>query len=486
MFTILHLSDLHRSPEEPVNNDSLIAALLADRDRYLGETPAVASPDAIVVSGDLVQGAPIGQAGWQQAVAAQYDVAGRFLDDLARRFLGGDRSKLIIIPGNHDICWNTSFAAMDQVAEADYPENVYRALTEPDTRYRWCWRRRALFRVRDQTLYARRLDAFWAFAESFYAGVALPLPIDRTRPFQLFELDQRRIIIAAFDSTSGNDCFGYSGSIVGGAVARCDLHLRDIDHAYKLRMAVWHHSLQGPPARDDYMDVGQVHEMAGLHFQLGMHGHQHVAAAATHYVYLGESRAMAVVSSGSLCAGSRELPRGVNRQYNVIAINDDYLGARVHVREMVEGSQFTRKTSGAFALGYVDVAWQVNTDLLGRQVDADAQNERRAVIEAEDALQRGEPGRALALLTGCNTAPGSHARTIAVQAALRAPDWPHLVRLTAEPQNAEEAILLVTALTKTDDIGRAAAVLKNRNDIDPTTQRELESQIETKKLLSPR
>ena len=29
MFSILHISDLHRSRDEPVDNDSLIAALLA-------------------------------------------------------------------------------------------------------------------------------------------------------------------------------------------------------------------------------------------------------------------------------------------------------------------------------------------------------------------------------------------------------------------------------------------------------------------------
>jgi len=46
MFTILHISDLHRSRDEPVDNDSLVAALVADRDRYSGETPVVPAPNA--------------------------------------------------------------------------------------------------------------------------------------------------------------------------------------------------------------------------------------------------------------------------------------------------------------------------------------------------------------------------------------------------------------------------------------------------------
>lgn len=483
MYTILHLSDLHRSPDEPVSNDSLVAALLADQDRYAGETPFVPQNDAIVVSGDLIQGAPLGHPNWSDVIASQYAVANSFLDELAKRFLAGDRSRLVIIPGNHDVCWNTAYASMERISETDYPPNIHGALIEPDSRYRWSWKDRALFRIVDEARYAQRLSAYWDFVEGFYDGVALHAPIDRSRPYQLFELDERRIVVAAFDSTHGNDCFGYSGAIPAGAVARCNLHLRDAGHDYKLRMAVWHHSLQGPPARDDYMDVSQVHEMTGLRFQLGMHGHQHIAAATTHYVYLGESQSMAVVSAGSLCAGSRELPRGVNRQYNLVVISDDYRSGRVHVREMAEGSQFTRKNSGAFSQGYIDISWQANIDLAGRTVDADTRNERRAVLAAEDALHGGDAQQALSQLDGIELSPGSHARSIAVRAALALSDWPRLVGIVDRPQSPEEGIWLVTALAKTGDPDRAEAVLHAQTDIDPATRRELDAQISTARLL---
>ncbi|MGB3446322.1 MAG: metallophosphoesterase [Xanthobacteraceae bacterium] len=449
MYTILHLSDLHRSPEEPVNNDSLIAALLADQDRYAGETPVVPKPDAIIVSGDLIQGARLGDSKWKDVIASQYDVAGKFLDELTKRFPDGDRSRLIIIPGNHDVCWNTAYASMKRVAESEYPSDIYRALTESDSRYRWSWKDRTLFQIVDEGLYSKRLAAYWDFAEKFYDGAPVTLPIDRNRPFQLFELDERRIVIAAFDSTHGNDCFGYSGAIPAGAVARSNLHLRDAGHDYKLRMAVWHHSLQGPPAKDDYMDLTQVYEMTGLRFQLGMHGHQHLAAATTHYVYLGESQSMAVVSAGSLCAGSRELPRGVNRQYNVVVVNDDYLSGRVHVREMAEGSQFTRKDGGAFSHGYADIAWQKNIDLAGRAIDADRRNERRAIVAAEDALKSGNAKDALALLDGIELSQLSHARSIAMRAALDQSDWPQMLSIIRKPTSVEEGVWFVTALIKT-------------------------------------
>jgi 3',5'-cyclic AMP phosphodiesterase CpdA len=142
MFSILHISDLHRSREEPVDNNSLLAALLADRDRYAGETPRVPPPEAIIVSGDLIQGAQIGVQNWQQSMKDQYAVADGFLTALCKRFLDGDKSRMVVVPGNHDVCWNTSHVAMERVPAAEYPKDLYGALIEPDSSYRWSGRNR--------------------------------------------------------------------------------------------------------------------------------------------------------------------------------------------------------------------------------------------------------------------------------------------------------------------------------------------------------
>jgi 3',5'-cyclic AMP phosphodiesterase CpdA len=93
MSTILHISDLHRSPEEPLSNAALIASLLLDRDRFALETPSGLVLDAIVVSGDIVQGARLGSQGWDEEVQSQYDVAYEFLAELTERMVDGDRSR---------------------------------------------------------------------------------------------------------------------------------------------------------------------------------------------------------------------------------------------------------------------------------------------------------------------------------------------------------------------------------------------------------
>ena len=173
MFTIIHISDLHRSPQEPVGNSALVASLINDHDRARLETPAIPPPDAIIVSGDIIQGARLGEAGWVDVVKAQYDVAEGFLGELADRLLGGDRRRVVLVPGNHDVCWNTSFGAMEEVAVDPSNQRIHALLHESDSQYRWAWSSLKLYRVRDTERYMRRMSAYWDFLERFYDGVSL-------------------------------------------------------------------------------------------------------------------------------------------------------------------------------------------------------------------------------------------------------------------------------------------------------------------------
>ena len=483
MFSILHISDLHRSSEEPVDNNSLLAALLADRERYAGEAPRIPPPSAIVVSGDLIQGARIDAPNWQRSMKDQYAVADSFLAALCERFLAGDRSHMVLIPGNHDVCWNTSRLAMEQVPDTEYPSNLYGALIEPDSVYRWSWSEQALFRIADMAAYERRMGYYWDFVESFYEGVNLPVPIDRERGFQFFELYDRRIVVSAFDSITGNDCFGYSGVIPRGTVGRCAMALRDSGHSYYLKLAVWHHSIQGPPNRSDYMDASQVQEMIGHGFQLGLHGHQHIAGTQTQFVHLDQSRSMAVVSAGSLCAGASEMPRGVNRQYNLIVIEDDFIRARVHVREMGEGEQFTRKRNGAFLEGFVEVSWQPTTDIMGRQFDPQADNVRRATIDAEAALRDSRPHDAVQALRDMDVSPASYARKLMIDALVLQGDWPMLIAVLKNPSTVEEIVTLVSALVETHNFDDAQARLDAATEVDAATRSALQGKLEGTKMM---
>ena len=222
------------------------------------------------------------------------------------------------------------------------------------------------------------MSVYWDFIEHFYEGVDLIMALDPSRGYHLFEVFDSRILVVAFESIDNNDCYAYSGAIALGTVGKCAMAVRDAGRFYDLKVAVWHHGIQGPPIRSDYMDALCVQEMAGHGFQLGLHGHQHVSGALTQYVHLDQSRAMAVVGAGSLCAGARELPRGENRQYNLVVIDDNFLSGRVHVREMGDGEQFTRKRSGPFLNGFLEISWQPSNDSLGTALDSREHNMRSA------------------------------------------------------------------------------------------------------------
>lgn len=479
MFTILHLSDLHRSPHEPVDNTSLLASLVNDLDRAKTETPPIPAPDAIVVSGDIIQGARLGDPQWAIVVRDQYDAAEAFLRGLADAFLGGDRSRLILIPGNHDVCWNTAMAAMEEVAYDPTAQTIRRDLAAHDSPFRWDWSTMKLYKIRDRDRYRQRGDAYWDFVRRFYDGVALPHPIEPRRGYQLFELDGGRILVAGFDSNHGNDCFAYAGALAPGAAGGAYLKIRGLSRPPALKLAVWHHSVQGPPTAADYMDVNEVHELAGHGFQLGLHGHQHIAAEAAYYVHRAQSQKMAVISAGSLCAGSKELPRGVNRQYNVVVVNDEHSAARLHVREMIEGQHFAPKRTGAFMEGYIEVDWQPPLDLAGREVDTDKEAERQAIAQAEIALDRGDPASAVIALGGLNLVAG-YGRQLALRAASEAEVWDRVIEIASPPESEVEVVQVVTALEKTDRIQEALDLLAGTTHAPIHVRNALADRLEIK------
>lgn len=483
MFSILHISDLHRSQAEPMDNKSLLAALVADRDRYVLETPQIPPPTAIVISGDLIEGAAIDVENWEEIIREQYEVTRTLLNELCVLYLDGDKRRMILTPGNHDICWNTSRQAMTIVPTSEYPRDVYASLTQPGSNYRWSWSEQKLYRITDEAIYEQRMDFYWEFVQSFYEGVDLQFPLERTRGFQLFELCERRVLIAAFDSTERNDCYNYAGSFASGSVGSCAMVLRKASHDYELKIALWHHSIQGPPLHSDYMDSSQVHEMIAHGFQLGLHGHQHMAGTLTQHVHLDESSAMAIVGAGSLCAGVNQLPRGQNRQYNLVVVEDDFARARVHVREMGDGGQFTRKRSGEFLNGFATVSWSPQTTAIGMKLNTRDVNNRRSIEAAEDALRNGKPKEAIESLKTVEINSYPHARKILLDAHLSEENWQELIVAIGKPTGIQEAVTLVTAMIRDGRFDEAQNTLDAEETMDAGVRHELQERLKTERLM---
>lgn len=486
MFTLLHISDLHRSQHEPIENASLLEALLADQDRYLIETPKVPKPDAAIVSGDIIQGVKLGTPNHGDELAEQYGVAYEFLCALAERFFDGDRSRIVLVPGNHDVCWNTARNAMTQLVPEEPPVKAYAELFQASNGLRWDWASRTIFEISDSAAYKGRLDAYWRFIEHFYSGVNLKYPIDRARGFNLFELDGGRIVVAALESVHGNDCFCRQGAIERSVLGACSLAIRDLPQQPILRLAAWHHSFQGPPHGDDYMDIAVVHEMVGNGFRLGFHGHQHQADAAAYAIHLPEELSMAISSAGSLCAGARELPRGTNREYNVVVIDDSYTSARVHVREMTQGNHFGRCGRGVFRVdGFSELHWTLPAGRAGAAPLDPRKFDAVTVLRAEEALFNGNAAAAVALLEPFGSDINGHARTLFIEAARHSSQTQKLISILQPPQNIGEFVELFGAFLSASMLSEAEALLASAADfgVDANTRDSLRSKLNVKKMM---
>jgi len=455
LFSILHISDLHRTPHARISNEELLSALVRDRDSYTqGDTP-IRPPDAIVVSGDIVQGIPLKKENGQASLRAQYEEAEEFLSGLAAELLGGDRSKVIIVPGNHDIDWQLAKKAMQVVEVGDLPANVLSALQEPGSNFRFSWSTREVFHIIDPDLYGRRFDAFWNFFKSFYSGVNGLLRVEPGSDANLYSLHDGRIGVAAFNSCHGNDCFAFHGAIPAKVISQTHLDMRRLG-PFELSIAVWHHNLEGPPYRTDYMDIEIVRAMIGRGFRVGMYGHQHRAQVSAQSLRLAASETMAILGTGALCAGGAELPSGSHRQYSIVEINDDLRSARVHVREVMDSDLFGPASLPAFGRGAsVDVTWDSPTNAIGVPINTKQRAVTVAVEEAERLVKTGKPKDAIAKLWPLRSNLSEYGRKLLLQAATAADDQMCIGDLTVRPVSIEELILGVEARIRQRDDAKA-------------------------------
>lgn len=460
MYSILHISDLHRAKSDPLSNSEILSALVSDRECYEHENPPIKPPDAIVVSGDVIQGVALNHANFEQEIAAQYDVAHDFLVSLVDCFLNGDRTKIIIVPGNHDIDWNIAYSSMESVTDDTIPLNLPLALFERGSPYRWDWKSRNLYKIKDAHRYDRRLAAFWNFFERFYSGNNGLLKVAPWSNANLYSLDNGNIGVAAFNSCVGNDCFAFHGEISREAVAQAHLDLKELG-PWKLRIAVWHHDIEGPPLRSDYMDLEIVRGMIGRGFRLGLYGHQHRVQITPHHAHLLNQETMVVASAGSLCAGRSELPMGALRGYSIIEIRDDYSGARVHVREMRIANLFSRAVLRDFeGRSYIDLGWTTPLDAAGRPESPSDAVRVATLRKAEDALRgQNDPVEALRLLSTIDVTNDAFGRRLLVEAAAAREDPLMLIEVMGEPQTIDELVKLVSAHISAGAYEKAESVI---------------------------
>ena len=302
--SILHISDLHRDPDNPIRNDALLDSLENDRKRYTtSETTAVRAPDLILVSGDVVQGVRHDAPDAEAKLKRQYDEALDFLDRLAKSFVAGDRERVIVIPGNHDVSDHHFRQSLKPVPVApDRKREIVGQLFVPDTPLRWSWPDLELHEVSDWAMYEQRFAAFSAFYTAFYNGKR-SYPTDSSKQLDFFDYPAFGMTVVAFSSCHNNDLLNRQGAIHPDCIGSAGLHLRDRSFDGRLRVATWHHNTEGSPSMSDYMDADIVQNLIDREFSLGFHGHQHKPEFLDTRFRHGPDRRITVISAGTLSAG---------------------------------------------------------------------------------------------------------------------------------------------------------------------------------------
>ena len=414
------------------------------------ETPTLERPDAIVVSGDLVDGLPLESPAYPESLRQQYQEAEELLVSLAVEFLGGDRSRVIIVPGNHDVDWNGVRQAF--ALEEPPADNLHWFVSNPEAGYRWSWTDRQVFRISDLELYRQRFDFFDDMYRRFYGSAQLTHVVDPSRPWNLFSLDGGNIIVGAFNSCMVNDCFSDLGYIRPKDVADCHLAMRPLGRPDCLPIAVWHHGVGGPPSVSDYIDPNTVKLMIDKGFRVALHGHRHDSSVSPVDLFVSTRETLAVIGAGSLCAGEKALPHGVNHRYNIIQINRRERTGSVHVREMnqpgIWGPGQLFETGGK---SYVEFHWTVSSLEIADQGRLGGHN-TALVDDIERMINSGRSGEAIEVLLADTTITGTYKRRLLSKALQISENWSALKSFLKCPQNEDELAMYYMASERSGDM----------------------------------
>ena len=474
MPTILHISDLHRTSDPRVNNDELLAAIFSDATRW--EADGIPWPDLIVVSGDVIQGVPADTQEPDSKIEAQYAEARDFLEKLGAKIVDSDRSRIIIVPGNHDVNWSRARRAMN-ILEA-CPDDIARVSLQVDSNVRWNWRERKAYRVNDSNMYQSRFDYFRQFQADFYAGLS-PTPLTHSdKDLVYFEHPSLGLVVVGFASWDGNDCFCTVGEIAQESVT-CSRELV-ADSMAPVAVAVWHHSIIGGPRAQDYMDARIIHRLIDFGFNVGLHGHQHYPGAAPFELRLPNLSSMVVVAGGSIAVGDSELPMGEQRQFNIVAIDPISKSITVHVRAMSHAGVFSGSHRDDFGGNTF-----IRLDLPLPPFRAGKDTATKLVDDAMTAVSAGEYAKALDLIGGVDSTHSETIRLITINALDGLGNRDELIKVLDPPQNVDEVVKYLSLLLEDGRYEEASAMLETASKlIDKASYEGLAAVIAAKRAVS--
>lgn len=468
-ISILHLSDLHRDIHEEADNDSLLFSLERDFKNYRTATPTIEKPNICVVSGDLIFGSKqIGEQAFTE-IATQYHQTKLFLISLADILFDGNRDKIIITPGNHDVCHEIVRTCIRKIPPPETPQkkqSLRRLLHSPSGDIRWSWEDLCFYEIIDKNRYNERFKLFAEMYNDFYQEKRT-FSLEPTHQWDIFDFPDLSTCIGSLNSCYNNDQFRSAGEIHPTALSNLCKEMTAPKRQGWFLAVTWHHNTSGPPMREDYVSPSFLPTLIETGIGLGLHGHQHSPDCFDeHHRYGPEKKWMTIISASTLCSGSHHLASGVPRSYNIIEIRLDEQKGRVHQRAMVGADiKYPSWRPGVFLQTqkpFVDFVPVAPVDVRPPDLDLNV-----ALGEAEKALSSKKWDHAVELLEPYKD--DQVARMFLVDALENINDDKKTIEILSPPTTIPEAILVGGAIASVRDKELAMQYLmnpfvKNSND----------------------
>jgi len=328
---ILHLSDLH------VTHDGRELNQLWGRAR-----PAVAGQrfDFVVISGDLTQ----------RAAASEYAKLKRFLEAEIEPLVVGERdavkTRVVIVPGNHDVDWNAEVFdtlalanAKSGIAQQWFADGRWRPETQPYRVKTGDFGHTSAFEIRAAS-YHERFASVQAFLTDYYNGQL----VGPHRPFALVDprgtgtgdwqahvFPELHVALIGFNSCYRNDRYWHGAQIHEDAITEARDHVDRLDHSRSfLRIGVWHHGLESHRSRPDRLTFENLTALVTSGIKVGFHGHVHKSHAQLHRFITND---FALVSTGTLGAAADDRPDAVANQFSIVDLHRNRLRVDVYESE---------------------------------------------------------------------------------------------------------------------------------------------------------
>jgi predicted MPP superfamily phosphohydrolase len=454
-LSILHISDLHRDPDNPIGNQPLLDSLENDRQRYTtDETAKVGSPVLIIVSGDIIHGVQADDPDPNNRLRHQYAEALDFLNRLTERFLDGDKSRVVVVPGNHDVSAPHFYKSLQRIDIApDRKRELAKKLFSRDSALRWSWSDFELYEIADPNLYAQRLAAFSEFYNEFYQG-ARAFSLDPSSQFDIFDFPEFNVTIVGFCSCYYNDLLKKQGDIHPDCIGSVSMKLREPDYQNRLRIAVWHHSTEGLPLQSDYMNPDILQNLIDRGFSVGFQGHRHRPQFLdTRFRHEG-SRRITVISAGTLCGGAAFR---FGRAYNIVELDIERRTGLLHLREIQNDNLqlpiWGRRCLPPNSRSYLEFQFDPPPEPMVR-----TEASTTILIEAQKLYTKGEYMKAAKMLARVAQSEGL-AKRLLLDCFGQTNDMAGIIEHFDPPTSATEAIYLIEALWKENRHDRLRQIL---------------------------